>query len=106
MSDFKMIIRNKHKQVLKQFIRYLRQRLIRIKKDIKDESLSSNPTEFICKECENDVGFESELFSGGYCGYCHCKFWAKEEERINARYYTHRSKKIIISLVNDSSPTL
>ena len=113
MADSTIIISNKHKQVLKRFSKYLHQRLIEIKKDIEDGEicgkLVSRPKHFdgriiiqrcfagigkygcyccdrtgiSCEECGNDVGSESELFGGGYCGYCHWKYWGKEEERIN-----------------------
>lgn len=106
MSDFTMIIRNKHNEVLKRFIKYLHQRLILIRQDIEDGyicgklvSCSKNfngrtiikrcfggiskygcyncdPTGFSCKECGNDVGSESEKFCGGYCEWV---YYGKQE---------------------------
>ena len=106
MSDFTIIISNKHKQVLKRFIKCLHQRLILIKQDIEDGWIcgklvsrpkkyfgrtiiqrcfggmskygcyNCDPTGFSCEECGSDVGSESEKFCGGYCEWV---YYGKQE---------------------------
>ena len=101
-----MIIRKKHHEVLKRFVKYLHQRLILMKEAIEQRQIcgkivsrpkyyygrtiikrcfgdiskygcySCEPTGFSCKECGFDVGSESERFCGGYCEWV---YYGKQE---------------------------
>lgn len=112
MSDFNIIISNKHKQVLNRFIRYLHQRLLKIKQEIKDGffcgkivsrpkkyygriiiqrcfghigkygCVNCDPTGFTCKECGDDVGSAEEEFCGGYCNWV---YYGKPD-KFSSRY--------------------
>jgi len=99
MSDFNIIINDKHKKILNKFFRYLKNRLACIKQDINDGYIcgklvphsthdriiiqrcygvmskygcyNCNATGFLCKECGTQVGSAEEDFCGGYCSWAY-----------------------------------